>query len=441
MAIIAPFRGLYYNPEKVDDLSLVVTPPYDIITPEQQKRYRQRHAYNMIHLILPEGGVADRYKKASNHLREWEKEGILIREKKPSIYPYQQIFTSPSGKLIKREGFVVLVRLEPLELGSIIPHEHTTNNAVEDRLKLMEACSANLSPVFALYPDPEKEIEGTLAEIWTLSPRYEFKDDSGITHRLWQLDDQKIMMEISKKMQDKTLLIADGHHRYKTALIYRDRMRRRYSSYSETSPFEYTMMYLSPMEGEGVFILPTHRLVLRRNPFDLDGFYSKLRRYFFFQIFDFRNPSTEKMVRKTFLETLDETGRNRYTFGLYIRGEQRYLILTLREGVKVGDLLKGYPQVLRELDVSLLDEFILKKLLKLSDIDVGLTKDRDEALEEVQKGNYEMAFLLTPPSIQQVKKITEAGEVMPRKTTYFYPKVATGLVIYKIVPEEEVELV
>jgi uncharacterized protein (DUF1015 family) len=239
-------------------------------------------------------------------------------------------------------------------------------------------------------------------------------------------------------MQDKRLLIADGHHRYKTALIYRDRMRERFPSYTERSPFEYTMMYLTPLEGEGLLILPTHRLVTPQEPFDLKGFYKALEKHFSLHAFHFNDTDGEKMARKRFFTALDEKIPGRYAFGLYIGGEKRYSHVISQEGIRVKDLLKGYPEVLQELDVTLVDGFILKELLKVELEDVGLLKDRNEVLGEVHAGRYRAAFLMNPPSIQQVKRVADAGEVMPRKTTFFYPKVATGLVINRIVPDEEV---
>jgi uncharacterized protein (DUF1015 family) len=439
---IAPARGLYYNPRKIADLSLVATPPYDVIAPQEEGRYRGRHPYNIIRLILPagEGGV-DKYQEAAHYVQEWEKEGVLIRDEKPSLYPYQQVFTSPSGEMKKRNGFISLVRLEPWGQGSIIPHEGTSPKPVEDRLRLMEACGANLSQVFTLYSDPAGEVEGQLAEVWEYSPRYEFRDDDGVIHRLWQVDGRNLIAGVVKGMRDKTLLIADGHHRYKTALIYRDQMRERFPSYTERSPFEYTMLYLTPIEGEGLLILPTHRLVLPPASFDPDGFYTALKKYFSLHVLTFDDAGGEKGAREGLFKALDKKSPARYTFGLYIGGEKRYILLTPREGVKIGELLRGYPEVLQELDVTLMDSFILKELLKVEGERVGLSKARDEALDEVHQGRYGAAFLLNPPSMQQVKRVVEAGEVMPRKTTFFYPKVATGLVIYKIVPDEEVALV
>lgn len=442
MAKIAPFRGLYYNPQEIKDLSLVATPPYDVIPPGEEGRYRQRHPCNIISLILPEGaGGEDRYKESANYLHEWESEGILKREGKPSIYTYEQVFVTSSGETKKRKGFMALTKLEPWGQGSILPHERTTPKPVEDRLKLMEACGANLSQPFAIYSDPAGEIEKILAQGCTAPPRYEFRDDDGVSHRLWQLDDRRIIAEVEEKMRDKTLLIADGHHRYKTALLYRDRMRERHPHYTERSPFEYLMMYLTPTEGKGLLILPTHRLVLPRGSFDPGKFHSALGVYFSLQTFDFKNLGGEKIAREALFKTLDEKRRDRYTFGLYIHGESRYVLLSLKEGISVGGLLKGYPKVIQELDVALLDEFILKELLTVEQDEVGLTKDRDEALEEVHKGRYSLVFLMNPTSIHQVKRVVDADEVMPRKSTYFYPKVATGLVIYKIDPNEEVGLV
>jgi uncharacterized protein (DUF1015 family) len=444
LAKILPAQGLYYNPQKIADLSLVSTPPYDVISPEEERRYRERHPYNVIRLILPKGeGRVDRYQVAAHYVRDWEKEGVLIKDVQPSLYPYQQVFDVPSGGLKKRNGFIALVKLEALgQRGGIIPHEETNPKPVEDRLRLMEACGANLSQVFTLYSDPTGEIDEQLAEVWDRDPRREFRDDNGVLHRFWQLDDKKIIAEVACKMWDTSLLIADGHHRYKTALMYRDSMRKRFPSYTERSPFEYTMLYLTPIEGEGLLILPTHRLVRPPEPFDLNGFYAILKKYFAFNVFSFDNAGGEKEAREDFFKALDKRGSDRYTFGLYIGNEKRYIQLIFKEEIDVvKELLKGYPEVLQELDVILLDGFILKKLLKVDQEGVELSKDRHEALETVNKGRYRLAFLLHPPSIQQVKRVVDAGEIMPRKTTFFYPKVATGLVFYKIAPGEEVALV
>jgi uncharacterized protein (DUF1015 family) len=430
---------MYYNPQKVADLALVATPPYDVISSEEAQRYRDRHPYNIIRLILPKGeGGVDRYQEAAHYMQAWEKEGILIRDTKPSLYPYRQVFTSPSGEIRQRNGLISLTKLEPFGQGSVVPHEGTSPKPVEDRLSLMEACGANLSQVFALYSDPAGVVEERLAPIWTSSPRYEFRDDDGIIHRLWHVDDRTVIAAVANAMKDMTLLIADGHHRYKTAIMYRDRMRKLYPSYTERSPFEYTMLYLTPIEGEGLLILPTHRLVSPQEPFDVDGFHTALKKYFSFTVFAFDDAGGEKRARKDFFKALDTRNHDRYTFGLYIGSEKRYIQLILNDKVNVSELLGVYPEVLQELDVTLLDSFILKGLLKVDQEAVGLSKGRNEALEEVHQGRYSAAFLLNPPSIQQVKRVVNAGEVMPRKTTFFYPKVATGLVIYKIVPNEEV---
>jgi len=439
LATIVPFCGVYYNPQKIADLSQVATPPYDVISFEDEGRYRGRHPHNIIRLILPKGeGGVDRYNEAAQYLRNWEKEGVFTREERPSLYPYQQIFTAPSGEIKKRNGFIALVKLEPLGDGGIIPHEGTTPKPVEDRLRLMEACGANLSQIFTLYSDPAGEIEGQFAQVWTSAPRFEFHDDDGVVHRLWQVDDPRIISEIERRMQGKRLLIADGHHRYKTSLIYRDRMRERFPSYTERSPFEYTMMYLTPLEGDGLLILPTHRLVTPQEPLDLKGFYKELGKHFSLHAFSFDDTGGEVMARKRLFEALDEKIPGRYAFGLYIGGEKRYSHVISQEGIRVRDLLQGYPEVLQELDVTLVDGYILKELLKVELEDVGLLKGRNEVLEEVHAGRYRAAFLMNPPSIQQVKRVADAGEVMPRKTTFFYPKVATGLVINKIVPLEEI---
>jgi hypothetical protein len=201
------------------------------------------------------------------------------------------------------------------------------------------------------------------------------------------------------------------------------------------------MLYLTPIEGEGLLILPTHRLVIPLEPFDWNGFYTALKKLFSLHSFAFDDNGGEEGAREDFFKALDAKSPTRYTFGLYIGGERRYILLTPRAGIRMGEFLRGYPAVLQELDVTLVDGFILKELLKVEGEEIGLSKGRNEALEEVHQGRYKAAFLLNPPSIQQIKRVVDAGEVMPRKTTFFYPKVATGLVIYKIVPDEEITLV
>jgi uncharacterized protein (DUF1015 family) len=440
LAQIAFFRGVHYNPKKIVDISLVATPPYDIIAPEEELRYRERHPNNIIRIILPVGeGGGDRYQEAAHYFQQWEKEEILIRDEEPSLYPYQQLFAKPSGGMIARNGFIALVKLEPLGQGGILPHEKTSPKPVEDRLRLTEACSANLSQVFTLYSDPAAEVEGHLASVWDSKPRYEFRDDNGVIHRLWQLGDRRVIAEIAKKMQDKTLIIADGHHRYKTALLYRDKMRGKFPSYSDKSPFEYTTMYLTPIQGEGLVILPTHRLVSTKGPVGMEAFCTALKKDFSLSVFNFNDSGGEKAARGHFFKSLDKKGHDAYTFGLYMGGEKRYIQITLKKEARIQELLRGYPDVLQELDVTLLDGYILKDLLKVTGEEVGYLKGRDETLEEVHQGNYSAAFLLHPPTIQQINRVVDAGEIMPRKTTFFYPKVATGLVINKIISGEAVE--
>jgi uncharacterized protein (DUF1015 family) len=438
LAKIIPFRGLHYNPQKITDLSLVATPPYDIIPPEDESRYRERHPYNIIRIILPtEKAGGDRYQEAAHYLQQWQNDNILIRDKKPSFYPYQQIFESPSGEMIERNGFIALGKLEALGPGGILPHEKTSPKPVADRLRLTEACSANLSQVFALYSDPGGEVESHLAAFWNTSPRYEFRDDAGVTHRFWQLSNQDIISHIEKQMQKKTLIIADGHHRYTTALLYRDKMRARYPSFSDRSPFEYTMLYLTPLEGSGLIILPTHRLVSLETIIDRDFFYDNLNKYFLLINFSF-NDGKERDARAQFFKSLDIKRNGAYTFGLYINGENSYIQCNLKKEVKIQELLGEYPEALQELDVTLLDGVLFKKFLKIGEENLAYLKERNEALEEVHRGHYRAAFLVKPPTIQQLQRVVNANEIMPRKTTFFYPKVATGLVLNKIIPTEEV---
>ena len=380
----------------------------------------------MIRLILGKNRPGDNennnwYTRAAATLEAWQREGVLIQDAEPAFYDYEINYLESPNLSSSRQGFICLVRLEDFSRGLVRPHERTYEGIKTERLKLMSSCKANLSQVFTLYPDPTQIVSQYLHEGRDERPVLRFTDDNGVHHRMWRVTKDEAIRRIVECMKDKPLFIADGHHRYETALNYQKHMQERYPERGGRASFNYVLMYLANMHQPGLSILPTHRLISSKEPFDLDGFFTALKKYFTFDVFHFNDAGGEKGAREHFFEALDKKSPHRYTFGLYISGEKRYIRFISKAEAQIRDLLRGYSGVLQELDVTLLDGFILKELLKVEGEDVGLSKgSRNETLEAVHSGEYKAAFLLNPPSIKQVKQVVEAGEVMPRKTTFFY---------------------
>ncbi|MFN3476904.1 MAG: DUF1015 family protein, partial [Candidatus Methylomirabilales bacterium] len=267
MASIAPFRGIRYNPEKIGDLSLVVAPPYDVITPSAQDQYYAKHPWNVIRLILGKELLGDddqknRYTRACEFFHRWLNEGVLVQDPTPSLYLYEQRFLHPrTGESLRRLGFLALVRLEPWNARVVFPHERTLEKPKRDRLALIRACSANFEPVFAFYPDPLETVQALLEEEAEKGPALDFLDE-GIEHRLWLLQDEGRIREIVEAFQGERLFIADGHHRYETALAFRDELEKADPAPPEVKakrPYQYVMMLLVSAHDPGLVILPTHR--------------------------------------------------------------------------------------------------------------------------------------------------------------------------------------
>lgn len=408
MADIAPLKALYYDREKVKDIGLVATPPYDVISPEMRRRFLERHPYNIVRLILP-----DDYGGASRTFKEWLQKGVFRREESPSIYPYQQVFSPPEAEeRLERWGFIALVRLED---GAVIGHERTMDDVVKDRLSVLESTGVQMGQIFSLFSDPKGEVERLIKEAVKGRPRFEFTDDEGVTHRLWQLSDPLLIKAVARRLQGQRLLIADGHHRYSTALRFRELMRQRYPEAPAAAPFEFVAMYLTPMESEGLLILPTHRLVPALPEEALKGVSERMER--FFQRRTFSPQHQGELFRAI------DRGEG---LGFFRKGKGFALLLP-RDGLPISG-------VLRRIDAALVDELLLRGL----SVKVDLTRDREEAVRAVLEGRYEMAFLLRPPRVQDLKAVVEQGELMPKKSTYFYPKVASGLVLFPVAEEGEV---
>ena len=438
MTLIAPFRGILYNPKKVRDLSKVIAPPYDVITPEEHARLQRRSPYNIVHLDL--NHEADSYQGAARLFAEWQAEKILLRDETPALYFLNHRFRSNGEPEQERLGFIALTQIEDFSTGTIRPHERTLAGPKEDRFQLMLACHANLSPIFALYSQPKRLINRMLWErVQGVAPLMEVHEDRGGSCLLWRITDLDLIHLVQHEMDGQPLLIADGHHRYEAALHYRDHLRAQRGNCTGREAFHYVMAYFANMKDEGVVILPTHRLVRAFEPIPFQELEETLQRYFYLEPY----PKTPE-GRRWFLRALKGGGKRRRLIGVSFKRDPRYLILRLKNKRIMQRLSKDLSAPLRELDVTILHLLILEHILKLSAEDqlreevLSYSQDTEKVLQAVEKEEQQAAFVLNPPDPEEILTIAVGGERMPQKSTYFFPKLITGLVINKIDPDEEV---
>ena len=446
MAEIAPFRGLRYNQEMVPDLAQVVIPPYDVISHEEQQAFHERSPYNFIRLELglptPEDSSEDNpHTRAAAWMRQWKDQGIFVRNPKPSIYCYELDYKKGPELVKTRKGFICALRLEDFSSGRVRPHEKTFQAIKDERLALMLACNANLSPVFALYPDSNEEAHSALASGRRGDPVISFTDFAGMTHRVWPVTDRPVLEEVRKLTLDKPIFIADGHHRYETALNYRNALRERYSSGNPHASYEFIMVYLTDMNEPGLTILPTHRLLRNLGQWDCEGLVERAKSYFHVERFESENGDDLRWKEAIRVGGL----RKDTTIGFYCKDAASVYVLTANRDV-VSSLLgqKGAPLPLRTLDVVVLDQVVLRDLLGLSDQflanerNICFMNDFAEALDAVKSCRFDAGFFVNHTRIEQVREVASAGLIMPHKSTYFYPKVISGLVVNPLSPDEEI---
>ena len=452
MALIAPFRALRYNPDLVKDLGLVMAPPYDVISPEGQRAFHARHDKNVIRLILGEAlegdsAVRNRYSRAGEYFRQWQAEKVLVRDRTPAVYLYQQTFQLPGAGELTRSGLIGLVRLEEFGGRTIFPHERTMAAAKEDRLRLMQACHANLSPVFGVYPDRSRDIDRLFTSAQASKPAMDLCDWDGIRHLVWVCQDRAAIGELQAAFRSTPIFIADGHHRYETALAFRDLMRakeRGGPAHGERRPYNYIMMTLVSAEDPGLVILPIHRLLRRPPGGSLEGYLAQVARHFTVEgVPVLRDPEAAALA---LLGCLQRTEEGTHRFALYAGGESGYLLTLADERALEAEVAEGKPTVYKRLDVTILHALLIEEPLRrlglaaLPDDALIYTHDAVEAIRLVQQGGWGAAFLLNPTKIAQVRAVAEAGLRMPPKSTFFYPKLLTGLVIHPIQLDELVEI-
>jgi len=403
MAHIVPFKGILYNLEKVsgDD---VVAPPYDIVTPEYRELLYKKSPYNIVRIdfgkeMLGDNESNNKYTRARDFFEQWIKEDLLVQDDRPAFYAYEVNYEIYGESRILR-GILAMVKIEDLGKG-VYPHEATHSKPKADRLNLMKACLANISPIYALYNSPERIASGIINDI-SDKPCITAKDFDGAAHRLFRISDESKIDSIKKELYDKAIFIADGHHRYEVALEFKRMMGKGH--------WDYVMMFLANMADEGISILPTHRLVkgIKR-----EEVISRLEKDFFVEMCGLECDIQERLFHE-----------NKNTFGLYLGSNEMWYILKYK-----GSGLEDVHSALKSLDVVILHELIIKRDLGIED--VAYEMDIAESLKKVKRGDFDAVFFLNPTNVYDVERVALSGLRMPPKSTYFYPKLLTGMVINK----------
>ncbi|NOQ47482.1 MAG: DUF1015 family protein [Desulfobulbaceae bacterium] len=456
MAVVAPFRGVRFNPDKIEELDDVVTPPYDVINEEAGATFLVKNPYNMIQLDLrntsQQGAeTIGRYRDAGSSFESWQDAGILIRDDQPAMYLYYIDYTHPSGRKMTRKGLVALVGLAEFSECIVKPHEKTFDGVISDRLELMDECKAQFSKVFSIYHDREQAIIATLDRVKEPEPICTARDFNSNVHTVWRVTDADALATVRALFKDKSVYIADGHHRYATALAFRKRAHLRTPNLPKESPFNFIMMYLCASEDEGLSVLPTHRLVNHPGTISADDLVRKLSKGLDIQ--EVQGGTRETLIGEV-LARMNEAEMNSAepAFGVYHAGEDRAFLLRLKEDAWQDDVLAGKPEVLKKLDVVLLSDLLIHGYLGLShdrcvrERLIDYFSDPDEAIDVAVKrsvGKFDstpLLFLLNPTRVDQVTNTADSGEIMPHKSTYFYPKILTGMLINKLAGNERIAI-
>jgi len=423
MAKVFPFHGYRYNQKQVEDLEKVVTQPYDKIDNEMQKKYYEQSPYNIVRLIL--GKEEDRYQSAAENLEKWIKEQILIRDQEAGFYLYTQEYEVDGEKFV-RKGFVGLGELEAGE--GVKAHESTMEGPKADRLNLIRAAEANFGHIFMLYSDQKNEINTLFARVMNKEALFEVRDEDQNLHKVWQIKNSELIKEIQEKMESKNLYIADGHHRYQTALNYQRECKEKGWKADGVESFNHRLMTFVNMDDPGLKVLPTHRLVYGIENFELNSFLEKVGE-------DFRIKEFE--LQEEMYDYLDQN-QERKVFGFKAETAAEFYVFEFENEKVLAEVEGGFSKEYKELDVSILHNILLDKYLGIdkkalaAKSNLDYIRYRDQALKKLKTAKYQAAFILNPTSVKEVKEIADQGEKMPQKSTDFYPKLLTGLVINKL---------
>lgn len=427
MAIIEAFSSVRYNERLLAHAENLMTPPYDVISADDQEFYYDQNPFNVIRLILGKEFPDDtdrnnRYTRARDFLNNWTRDGVLVRDESPSVYGYSQVYQDAAGRTKRRDGFVALLLLEEWGKAHVFPHEHTYSGPKIDRLNLVRATGHQLSPIFSLYSDPRRETDPMVRAIIGSPEVTRYTDRGGVEHILTRCADRHVHAALTDALRDKSVFVADGHHRYETMLAFRDELTARGVP---GDAHRYVLVYFTLLEGEAITILPCHRIVQTEASLDEKMVLPILSDVFTVDTFTRDGEGTAR-----FIKTLEEKGKG--SFGFY-PGKDRYYLLS---GVDRDKTARFFPADMREeirrLDVSILHHVLIQGLFSMQNPKISYSQDAREALAGAEGGRA-AAFIVNATGIEEVKAASLAGERLPQKSTFFYPKPASGLVFYRIV--------
>ncbi len=423
MATVRPFHGLRFD-AAAGDLKDLVAPPYDVLSPEERDAYAAKNAHNVVHLTLPEQLPDDRskfvkYARSAARLEEWRRDGKVHREERPAFYRYSQDFTVPgTGQTFHRTKLIVLLKVEPYENGVILPHEQTFPKHKEDRLRILEATRSHLECIFGLYEDDDTSVHNLATGVPGQDVAAFSTPEDGIHHRLEVVDDEEACRALVTALATKRLWIADGHHRYETALTFREMQGQKPGEVAE----DFMMMAVCSMTDPGLVLLPTHR-TLKTLPVGPDELRARMAAHFAIA----ETPNTALM---TAME--DARAEGKTAFGVALPGGTGFVASTADAAALAEQMEGPGSRRLKQLDVSLLHGFVFERLLGLTGLDFfGYTRAEQEAVQSVENG-APAAFLMTPPTVEDMRLIALGGEKMPQKSTYYYPKLLSGLVVWSL---------
>ena len=420
MTEIRGLKAVHYNQEKIKDLTKVVCPPYDVITPQQQNAFYKASEHNFVRIYLGKDEPGDteqnnKYTRSRTIYNEWLKDGILIEDGEPGIYYYKQEYKI-MGEKHSRLGFIALMRIQDEKSSKIFPHENTHKSAKEDRLRLWLSLNSILSPIFVCFADRTKKVEKIfIKDVVNTPPQVNLVDDDGVRHILWKLTEPTLVQEIVGALADQQLFIADGHHRYEVAKEVQRVNKEKCAHYTGQEPFNFVLTYFTDIESRDLKIFPIHRII-RHLPTGLDFLEDLFR-------IDKLKTKEDMMI------LLAKAGKNEHAFGFY--SQDGIKLLRLKNKAQIDQIITQGSSEYRRLDASILKCFILDRLGVKSE-DIIYTHDMNRATAEVESGTADACFIMNPVKIQQLKEIALNGERMPPKTTYFYPKVLSGLTVYRL---------
>jgi uncharacterized protein (DUF1015 family) len=416
MAVIKPFKAIHYN---LSDISEVVAPPYDVIGKELQEKLHGKNPNNIIRLDL--NREPNPYPAAAAEMQRMLREKVLVQDSEPAIYPYFQTFKTHGGSTVTRRGFVSWIKLEPFEAGVVLPHEHTLSGPKVDRLNLMMATKASFSQIFSLYGDPSKSLEKEYDKLKNAKPYLE-ADLDGLNNKIYRITDSSVVKIFQSTLGKLPVYIADGHHRYETALEYQRQMREKNPGRKDEAAYDHIMMYFTNTFDSGLVVYPTHRIIHSLANFDAEKLTNSVKAFF---------DLTQKADLNELARALVSAGA--YSFGAVLP-QKKYLLMKLKKAVDILSIVKeDVPAPVKRLDVTLLHDFVLRQTLGISKeaqekkLNINYTIERNEVDAAVQSGKGQIGFLLNSTKVEQVQEVADAGAVMPQKSTYFYPKLLSGM--------------